>query len=219
MKDKLKAVLSLWREDYLFKTVFASAVTALINIAFTVYNGVLGAVYHSAWNYSICVYYLLLSVVRSVVVYAQKSALKTRTAADKDIQRRVYFRTHIALIFMNLTLIVPIAVMVRGERSYTLGKIPAIAMAAYTTYRITVGIMNFRKAQKHDNLLVKELRTINIIDALVAVLSTQNALIMSNGGQNKSMITLTAWTSGGILLLAMIITIRSFFRVRSERYR
>lgn len=215
MKDKLEAFRSLWKEDYLFSTVFASALTALINVAFTVYNGVLGILYHSAWNCSICVYYLLLSCVRAAVVYAQRGALKSEKATLSIRQRKVFFWTHLILLAMNLFLIVPIAVMVRGERSYSLGMIPAIAMAAYTTYRIIISIHHYRKSRRQKNLLLSELRMINLVNALVAVLTLQNALIMANGGQNGSMIKLTAWTSGGILFLIIVITIISFGNLRS----
>lgn len=215
MRKKMNAFLSLWKEDYLFSTVLSSAVSALINVAFTVYNGFLGILYHSAWNCSICVYYLLLSGIRAAVVYAHRGVLKPRKPELSFQQRKVFFWTHLMLIIMNLALIVPIAVMVRGERSYSLGMIPAIAMAAYTTYRIVISVHHFRKSGKQKNLLLLELRTINLINALVAVLTLQNALIMTNGGQNSSMMTLTAWTSGGILLLITIITVRSFCKLKS----
>ena len=51
------------------------------------------------------------------------------------------------MIFMDMCLIAPIAYMVIGERSYVYGLIPAIAMAAYTTYRITMGIINLVKCK------------------------------------------------------------------------
>ena len=115
---------------------------------------------------------------------------------------------------MDVSLIGPIYVMVSGERSYTYGLIPAIAMAAYTTYRITISIIHFRKSRKKDNSLLFELRMINMTDALVAVLSLQNALIIANGGMNEGMRTLTAWTSGGIYLVIVLITIMTFIKVQ-----
>ena len=55
---------------------------------------------------------------------------------------------------------------------------------------------------------------INMTDALVAVLSLQNALIIANGGMNEGMRMLTAWTSGGIYLVIVLITIMSFIKVQ-----
>lgn len=217
MKEKIKALFSIWREDYLFSTVLASAIAALVNVAYTVYNGVLGALYRSPWNCSICVYFLLLSGIRSAVVYSQRSVLKPRETESAQRQRKVYFWTHLVLLALNLSLIVPIASMIRGERHYTLGMIPAIAMAAYTTYRVTVSVLHYKRSRRLETPLIAELRTINLIDALVAILTLQNALIMANGGQNEKMRIVTAWTSGGIFLLILLFTVFSFTRIRNYR--
>ncbi|MEE3488940.1 MAG: hypothetical protein VZT48_12645 [Bulleidia sp.] len=217
MKEKINELFSIWREDYLFSTVFISAVSALINVAYTVYNGVLGVLYQSPWNCSICVYYLLLSGIRAAVVYSQRSVLKPQETESIQRQRKVYLWTHIVLLALNLSLIVPIASMIRGQRQYTLGMIPAIAMAAYTTYRVTVSVRHFKRSRRMENPLIAELRTINMIDALVAILTLQNALIMANGGQNEKMRLVTAWTSGAIFLLILLFTVISFVSIR--RYR
>ena len=118
------------------------------------------------------------------------------------------------MIFMDMCLIAPIAYMVIGERSYVYGLIPAIAMAAYTTYRITMGIINLGKSRKQENILIKELRTVDLQDSLVAVLTLQNALIIANGSDMQAMLALTAWTSAGIWLMIVIFTVKSFLYVR-----
>jgi len=203
MKQRIKELKETWKSDYFFSTVVSSTISALVSTAFTLYNGVLGIVYQSLWHGSICVYYLLLAVVRAIL-------LRTRN----NSQRKVHIGTHLLLLLMDISLIVPLYVMVNGERSYTYGLIPAIAMAIYTTYRIIMGIINFRKSRKTDNPLVAELRMINLTDALIAVLSLQNALIIANGGMYGGMKTLVAWTSGGIYLIIVILTIMSFISVK-----
>ena len=124
------------------------------------------------------------------------------------------FKTHILMIFMDMCLIVPIAYMVIGERSYEYGIIPAIAMAAYTTYRVIMGIINLGKSKKQENILIRELRTVNLQDSLVAALTLKNALIIANGSDMQSMLALTAWTSAGIWLMIVIFTVKSFLYVR-----
>lgn len=203
MKQRIKELKETWKSDYFFSTVVSSTISALVSTAFTLYNGVLGIVYQSLWHGSICVYYLLLAVVRAIL-------LRTRN----NSQRKVHIATHLLLLLMDISLIVPLYVMVNGERSYTYGLIPAIAMATYTTYRIIMGIINFRKSRKTNNPLVAELRMINLTDALIAVLSLQNALIIANGGMYGGMKTLVAWTSGGIYLAVVFITISSFMSAK-----
>lgn len=203
MKQRIKDFQKTWKSDYYFSTVFSSAISTLISIVFALYNGALGIVYQSWWHGLICVYYLLLATIRAILIETRRKNQKT-----------IRMITYLLLLVMDISLIGPIYVMVSGERSYTYGLIPAIAMAAYTTYRITISIIHFRKSRKKDNSLLFELRMINMTDALVAVLSLQNALIIANGGMNEEMRTLTAWTSGGIYLVIVLITIMSFIKAK-----
>ncbi|MFR3184092.1 MAG: hypothetical protein ACLTVV_02510 [Ruminococcus sp.] len=203
MKQRIKDFQKIWKSDYYFSTVFSSAISTLISIVFVLYNGALGIVYQSWWHGLICVYYLLLATIRAILIGTRRKNQKT-----------IRMITYLLLLVMDVSLIVPIYIMVSGERSYTYGLIPAIAIATYTTYRITISIVHFRKSRKKDKSLLFELRMINMTDALVAVLSLQNALIIANGGMNEGMRMLTAWTSGGIYLVIVLITIMSFIKVQ-----
>ena len=214
MRERLHDFLNMCRESYLFSTVLSSSISMLMGVAFTIYNGVLGVAYHLSWNGSICVYYFLLSGIRAILVYTQRNHILHHDEHGLIHQKRIYCYTHVMLLLINIALIVSIAVMVKGEKSYTHGLIPAIIMATYTTYRITMSIIHFRRARKSQNLFVLELRTLNLIDSLVAILTLQNTLILANGGMSAGMQRLSAWTSAGILSLILVISIRSFLKLK-----
>ena len=214
MKKIIMGFIDMWKADYQFKTLATSTLSALVGLGFTVFNVVLGIVYKSVWNISISVYYVLLAIVRGIVVHSQRKVIVADNQKKQEQYKRIYFKTHILMIIMDMCLIAPIAYMVIGERSYEYGIIPAIAMAAYTTYRVIMGIINLVKSQKQENILIKELRTVNLQDSLVAVLTLQNALIIANGSDMQSMLALTAWTSAGIWLMIVIFTVKSFLYVR-----
>ena len=214
MKKIIMGFIDMWKADYQFKTLATATLSALVGLGFTVFNVVLGIVYKSVWNISISVYYVLLAIVRGIVVHSQIKVNVADNQKKQEQYKRIYFKTHILMIFMDMCLIAPIAYMVIGERSYEYGLIPAIAMAAYTTYRITMGIINLGKSRKQENILIRELRTVNLQDSLVAVLTLQNALIIANGSDMQSMLALTAWTSAGIWLMIVIFTVKSFLYVR-----
>ena len=214
MKKIIMGFIDMWKADYQFKTLATSTLSVLFSLGFTVFNVVLGIVYKSVWNISISVYYVLLAIVRGIVVHSQRKVNVADNQKKQEQYKRIYFKTHILMIFMDMCLIAPIAYMVIGERSYEYGLIPAIAMAAYTTYRITMGIINLGKSRKQENILIRELRTVNLQDSLAAVLTLQNALIIANGSDMQSMLALTAWTSAGIWLMIVIFTVKSFLYVR-----
>ena len=214
MKKIIMGFIDMWKADYQFKTLATSTLSALVGLGFTVFNVVLGIVYKSIWNISISFYYVLLAIVRGLVVHSQRKVSVADNQKKQEQYKRIFFKTHILMIFMDMCLIAPIAYMVIGERSYEYGLIPAIAMAAYTTYRITMGIINLGKSRKQENILIRELRTVNLQDSLVAVLTLQKALIIANGIGMQSMLALTAWTSAGIWLMIVIFTVKSFLYVR-----
>ena len=212
MKGRIRDFLHILREDYHFRTVYTARISALITFGFTVFNGVIGILYRSVWNISICIYYVLLANVRRIIVRSQrKTADKNQ---DKEIIKKTYAVTHIILILIDLALIVPISLMVIGARSYTYGIIPAISMAAYTTYRMTMSIIHYLKSKRNENCFIRVIRTINLQDTLVSVLTLQNALIIANGDDMASMMRLTMWTSAGIWGVILFFTVKSFMMIR-----
>lgn len=212
MKDRLKDVLRSLIEDYHFRTVYTARISALITFGFTVFNGVIGILYRSVWNISICIYYVLLAVVRRIIVRSQRKTVDKHQ--DKEIIKKTYAVTHIILILIDVALVVPITLMVIGARNYTYGMIPAISMAAYTTYRMTMSIIHYLKSKRNENRFIRVIRTINLQDTLVSVLTLQNALIIANGDDMTSMMRLTMWTSAGIWGVILFFTVKSFMMIR-----
>lgn len=211
MKEKITGFLDVWKADYNFKTYSSSALSALVGLGFTIYNGFLGIYFSSIWNGTICVYYVLLAIVRGIIVYDQSREDKRKGQSEKDHQRKIFMVTHIIMFVMNVSLIVPMAVMIQGGRSYHLGMIPAITMATYTTYRIVIAIMHFSKSRKGDNVLVKELRTANLIDTLVAVMTLQNTMIMASAGEITGSMRILSMISNAVFWLMIVaLSILSF---------
>lgn len=95
--------------------------------------------------------------------------------------------------------------MVLSRRTVVMGKIPAIATAAYTAYKITVSAVNYKKAKNRENLSLFCLKIINLKDAMVSVLTLQNTLI-SVYSDGKSMPFLTSYTSAAQLAAMIIMT-------------
>lgn len=193
----------------LFNVAFTFAISSVVRLAFALYNGVIGIAHRSIWNGSISLYYLLFSGVGVWIV----RTLSMEREGDNRRTRRVFFWSHIAMFGMNLSLIVPVIAMLRGKRVYAYGLIPAIAIAAYTTYRIVSAAIWFKRTRRNGRLLVSELRTIRLIDALVAVLTLQDTMIQANGGMTPGIKKLAAGTSTGLLALIVIITALSFLRL------
>jgi hypothetical protein len=115
------------------------------------------------------------------------------------------------MFVMNASLIVPILAMIKGDRKYDWGLIPAIAIATYTFYRITMAIVHYVKSRKIDNSLVRQLRTFNLIDSFVAVLTLQNTMIIANEGEIAGGMKILSIISSVIIwLVIVVVSVKSF---------
>ena len=204
--SRVKQFFDRWKTDYDFKTITAALGSLAVTALFALYNGFLGVSHASLWHGSICVYYLVLVILRTTVIAAGKKA--GRKAEPNRALAKVYISSAALLLFLNVCLIVPVSLMVVRQKPVDMTLIPAIAMAAYTTYKVVMSSVNLKRRKRSSDRLVRLLRTINFIDALVSVLSLQNTLIMVNmKGDGSKMLTLSAITSAAIMLAVLAISV------------
>ena len=209
--EKIKPFLKSWKKDYIFKTMASTVLSFSVTILFALYNGFLGVCLLSIWHGGICVFYLLLAAIRGIILLTEKNN-RTRSEKQKsECRQRTFMISAAMLVLLNLSLILPISLMVVMKKPVNMRLIPAITMAAYTTYKLTMASIHIHKQKRsnRNNILVTELRIINFIDALVSILTLQNTLIMVN--QTKSndndMLTLSAISSAVIYIVIIFITV------------
>lgn len=206
---EIKDHLSRWKSDYDFRTFVNTFGAILVTIIFALYNGYLGISHASAWHGGICIYYLLLVLIRGIVIVSERSNARKKESETASVGRkRVFLLASVLLFLLNLSLVAPFALMVKQERPVSMTLIPAIAMAAYTVYKVVIGSLNLKRKNRSENLLVRFLRTINFMDALVSIVTLQNTLIMVNtSGDKRTMLPLTAVSSGLIWAAIVILSI------------
>ena len=207
-----------WKENDGLKTIVSAALSLCVTALYALYHGYLGIFARSLWHGSICVFYLLLVAIRGTILLTERR-LKAKSADAKRFwRRRVFAATCALLLLLNIALIVPISLMVLLRKPVNMGLIPAIAMAAYTTYKVTMAILHMRR-RKGGHALIRELRTINLIDAMVSILTLQNTLIMVNANADEigNMRTLAAISSAAIYLFIVLTTVRLFLNGRTEQ--
>ena len=135
---------------------------------------------------------------------------KSKTEDEKDIRRdkQIYISTSVIMFIMNLAMILPAILLINHQKEVNLSLISAIAVAAYTTYKVTLAIIKFCKVQKQQNLIYKQVRMVNLFDAVMSILTLQNTLtIVVSNGNNGDMYTLSIVTTIVMLLAVAIISI------------
>ena len=203
--------------------IFSVCATA----AFAVYNAWLGITKRYYFALSIAGYYFLLFAVGLLLYICMKKESNGKRAESEASDRKLCCETRgnkryifiSALLFLvNFLLIAPITLMVLNRRNFSLGMIPAIAVATYSVYKITRAIINYRKSRKDESDAKRIRHALRLIDALVSVLTLQNTLLIATGGaQENNMRLLTMISSAAIYALVVAISFITFFYTVKKR--
>ena len=209
--NRWKPLFDRWKSDYDFKTVTAALGSLTVTTVFALYNGFLGIYHSSMWHGTICAYYIVLVVLRGFIIAARNRSL--RDGDPERTQKKNYIISAALLLFLNICLVIPVSLMVVRQKPVNLSLIPAIAMAAFTTYKIIMASVNLSKKKKSSDSFVRLLRTICFIEALVSILTLQNTLIMVNlKDESTEMLTLSAVTSAAIMLTVLALSVATMIK-------
>ena len=122
------------RSDFEYRTLVSSVLTLGVSALYSGYNVFLGAVYGTAWNWGIAVYYVLLSLIRAYVggneLYFAKKGFEEEERERR--RKKIFLVQSAALLALDFALVAPIALMVLQKRYVNYSEIPAITIAAYT---------------------------------------------------------------------------------------
>lgn len=200
--SKRKEFIYRWRIDYDFNTVISAFGSLLVTTVFALYNGFIGISHSSLWHGAICVYYIILVIFRGMIVLARRKISFSQNS--EKARNKVYMVAAVLLLILNFSLIIPVSLMVRHQKPVNLSLIPAISMAVYTTYKIIMASINLKRRKNSADSLIRLLRTINFIDALVSILTLQNTLIMVNSKTSSITMTRLATITGASVLLIIL---------------
>ena len=205
--NRIRQLFARWKRgsDDDDRTFAAAAGSLAVTAVFALYNGFLGIYLSSLWYGTICVYYIVLAVFRGMIISAIKKV--ARKSNPERFRKRVYFASAALLLFLNICLVVPVSLLVIRMKPVNMSLIPAIGMAAYTTYKVIMSSVNLKRIKKSSDSLLKMLRTVSFIEALVSVLTLQNTLIMVNSkGDGSEMLAISALSSLAIMLAVLALS-------------
>ena len=167
-------------EDYTFRTILTTLPTFLINIVYTVYNGVIGIANQSAWFITMAAYYSLLWIMRYCAVNTERKI--SRMTDPKLIRKKelsVIRTDGILLLLLNLALSGVVLLTIAKGTAKTYSEIMVISIAAYTFYKITMAVINMVKVRKMQSPILITIRNIGVADALVSMLTLQTTMLAS----------------------------------------
>ena len=172
-----------------------------------------GIYYRSVWFISIAVYYILLAFMRFLLFRRGK------TRADgnylkAELER--YRMCGILLLLMNQALAGIVVFMVRQNKSYDYPGLLIYAMAAYSFYCVIIASVNVIKFRRHGSPVLSAAKVINLVSAMVSILSLETAMVTRFGDEDDYSFrqTMTGATGGGVCILVLAIAV--FMIVKSS---
>lgn len=194
----------IWKDKYL-----GIYLSVLITLCFAAYNAFLGINYLAIWNGSIALYYILLLIIKCIVIFGSNK-LEDNT---RDLSIIKFVVSSSIIVVLTLALIVPSVLMINHQRPVNLDMIAAITVATFTTYKIVIAIKNYVTNRKKNNLFNKQISTINLVSAIVSILTMQNTLIIvSEEGYTEDMKILSIVSTIAMLILIVCISIISMIK-------
>lgn len=199
--------------DYGFRTLVFSMLSFFLNVAFALFNGVMGILSRSVWYGSLAGYYLFLAGLRLGVFRAGSAA--GRSADPASGKWRVYRGCGWALFALEIALAAAVAQMAVSENPAAHGQIAAIASAAYAFAKLALAVRNLFKAKKFSDPLVQSLRNINLTDATVSLFALQITLVtVFSDGASDAMRPLNA--AVGFAVCALTVGMGIWMIVRAN---
>ena len=203
-----------FREDVRFRTEVSLHQGFTINLLYIVVKMASGVYYRSLWFISLAVYYALLAVMRFLLLYRRTGPKGT---LSQEIELHRYRLCGVSLLFMNAALAGIVAFMVHQNRGYDYPGVLIYAMAAYSFYAVIIAVVNVIKFRKHGSPILSAAKAINLVAAMVSILSLETAMLSRFGTEDDPLFRakMIGYTGGGVCIL--VLGIAALMIVKSSK--
>ena len=178
-----------------------------INLLYIVMKLISGIMYRSTWFIALAVYYILLAVMRFLLV-------RRLNVQDEAAELRRYRLCGIMLLFMNQALTGIVVFMVRQNRGFDYPGLLIYAMAAYAFYAVAIAVIDIVKTRRHKSPILSAAKAINLVAALVSILSLETAMLARFGGDDDPLFrrVMTGATGGGVCTIVIGMAVYMIWR-------
>lgn len=198
-------IIYILLNNYNVRTIIFSVVSLIGGMLYTIFNIILSSISESLWYGAIICYYLLLVFLRSYLIF--DNMRKTKKGFSSKWEEQIYeikkYRL-CGILFMIVTIILSamIYLIVNESKVFQHHILIVYIIAGFTLFRIGIAIYNYIKVKRNDRYLIRSLRCINLVTALVSILSFQS-IALTNFSQNLN-INITNAITGLIICITII---------------
>lgn len=214
MKKLLNTSLgSRYFNDVRFRTEISLYSGLFINLLYIAMKLFSGIYYRSVWFISLACYYILLAIMRYILLWRGK---KKPNADRMEAELKRYHACGITLLFMNQALAGIVIFMVHQNRGFEYSGLLIYGMAVYSFYSVITAVINLVKFRKHGSPVLSAAKVINLVSAMVSILSLETAMLAQFGGDDeKFRAIMTGATGGGVCII--VIGMAIYMIVKSSK--
>ncbi len=181
------------------------AVLSLIcNLLYAFYHGALGLQNSSVWFGSLCLYYLLLAIMRFVAVFTRR----------REGLALSFTGSMLAVLSMVLGGILYVSLAQNTASSY--GTIPMLTIATYTFTKLTLAIITAIRQRRDSSPTHAMIRTIRYAQVAVSILTMQQSMLLSFGDGGEGL-ALNVVTGLAVCLFTLFLGITLIKKSRKEK--
>lgn len=195
-----------------------------INLLYGVFKGATGALYGSAWLWSMCIYYFALGGIRFMLMRSvRKRVLTDYTTAVKLHEYRTYRRCGIMMLLMNVTAAGLAIQMIWQNKANEYSRVVVIISAAYTFYSFILALVNMISFRKRDNAILSAAKDLTFCGAVMSMLTLQTSMLYAfddegeNFRRNFNMIT-GGFVIGIVLFISVYMIIRGTRKIKNLKF-
>lgn len=185
------------------RSLRAILLSLCFNIAYGLYNAIVGVLLSSWWLITLSSYYIVLAVMRFSLV-----RIKQKTEGDNELELFARRFTGILLIILTVCLVGTVILSITDNRGTEHHEIIMITMALYAFTKVTLSVIRLVRSAKQSSHVTTALRNISLADALVSIFSLQRSMLVSFGEMHAEDITLfNALTGTGVCIAVLTLGI------------
>lgn len=187
--------------DVRFRTEVSLYQGFFINLLYIVMKMASGIYYHSLWFLALAIYYALLASMRFLLL--RRGGRKTDRKPEEELRR--YRFCGVMLLMMNQALMGIVVFIVHRNQGYEYPGMLIYAMAAYSFYAVITASINLVKFRKHGSPVMSAAKVVNLVAAMVSILSLTTAMIAQFGGEEAPEFRriMTGAVGGGVCMIVL----------------
>ena len=196
-----------YRENVNFRINISLFGSIILNVSYSIFQLCLGLYHKSFWFYSMALYYILLTLVRTYLVMHTK---KYKPGDELLAEYKRYNFCGWILLVLNLAVTMMIFFIIYFDRTFYHHQITTIALATYTFITFTLSIYNFIKYRKYKSPVYQATKSINLVAACVSMMTLTTTMLTTFGTEDiiEFKKILLSCVGGVISLFILIIAIQ-----------